>query len=116
MPLLLPVLLSLSQVSADERSDQESLANERFPVNSQRIEAQWGVDCGAALEEVRIVADAMGMATGGLVSGHSKLRETLQLCGFIYNTPGSGLYRSCPDYKQWQTWLAQKIRMPGSCQ
>ena len=113
---VLAVLLCIGQVSAAEPADQEALANERFPVNSQRIEAQWGVDCDAAIEEADSVAEVEAMAAGGSTQQHLELRETLQLCGFIYNTPDSQLYRRCPLYRQWAAWLGGEAGMPNECQ
>jgi hypothetical protein len=116
LPLLLPVLSSIAQASADQPTDREALANERFPVNSRRIEAQWGVDCDAALTAVRAVAETTATAAGRSTQQLQGLTETLRLCGFIYNTPDSRIYRPCPAYSQWARWLQQQIGLPDDCQ
>ncbi len=90
--------------------DADSLANERVPVNRLRMEAQWGVDCDSALDRVRDRA-AIALPT----EGTSSLSETLTLCGFIYNTPGTQTYRVCPDYGHWRNWLDGERDPPEPC-
>ena len=95
---LLGLMLGLSNVAT--AGDADALANERIPVNRLRMEAQWGVDCDAALHQVRERGSA-----GLPEEDTAGLADSLTLCGFIYNTPGTQTYRVCPDFGHWRDWM-----------
>ena len=109
------VVLQVTQVGADDATSRESLANERFPVNAQRIEEQWGVDCGAAIDQARGLAASSRQLDAESDIALEKLGKTLELCGFIFNTPDSQLYAVCPQYGKWHQWLEQNAELPTAC-
>jgi len=109
------LVLSSGPVFADEAASREALANERFPVNAQRMEEQWGVDCNAALAQVRSLATTSEQSEPEHQVLEEELSSTLMRCGFIYNTPGAQLYSACPQYRQWYEWLERHADMPTAC-
>jgi len=108
-------VVSAGNVSADQAASREALANERFPVNAQRMEEQWGVDCDAALTQIRMLATTSKQTDAKYHARQEALSSTLERCGFIYNTSGAQLYTACPQYQQWHQWLQQKAEMPTAC-
>lgn len=113
LPLAL-VLAGVFGASLAWAADIESLANERIPVNRLRMEAQWGVDCEAALLQVAAMArDDAEFSDGPLDS--AQLGEDLRRCGLIYNTPDTDLFTPCPDYRAWRHWLVGETEAPSHC-
>lgn len=88
------VLLFVSAVAAGPVSDT---VNERIPVTGVELEAHWGVDCAATVNLLVELVTRAKAGEGCLVS--PLVRQQLQLCSFIYQTPGSDTGHVCPDYR-----------------
>lgn len=98
----LPVLTVLQAVASDE-----DLANERFVEPGKAIEVHWQIDCGEAsttaskllTKLVNLKQADCASFSGAVKQGElDNLLDSLQKCGFIYNTPQSRRFQSCPDY------------------
>jgi hypothetical protein len=108
------VLAGVFGASLARAADTESLANERVPVNRLRMEAQWGVDCEAALAQVEAMARDDAELSGGPFDS-AQLDEGLRRCGLIYNTPDTDLFAPCPDYRAWRHWLIGETEASSHC-
>jgi hypothetical protein len=71
--------------------------NERIPVSGAELEAHWQVDCTEVLDQLSTAAQSL--KAGDICPVGPALRHQLQLCVFIYQPPGSGAGRDCPDYR-----------------
>jgi len=71
--------------------------NERIPVSRAALEAHWHLDCVAGWAKLA-GAGARAPAEGhcGIPGG---LRDELELCAFIYQTPGGSAEAGCRDYR-----------------
>lgn len=97
------VLLLAPLVLAGESSDA---VNERIPVTKNEMEEHWQVNCTEAWAELRVMtADPVVAGNCGV---STELTRQIQLCGFIYQTPGQQVQHHCPDYRSASNLLQQK--------
>lgn len=101
---LASLLIGLNFSNAATSGNEDSLANERLPVNAAHMETLWEVNCSAAYDQVLMLARNRNSAPGDS-QVQQNLLESLKRCGFIYNTPHTQTYRQCPDFKRWERWL-----------
>lgn len=102
-----PFLLACLLVSLQAVANDEDLANERFVEPGKAIEAHWQIDCGQTSAAVSTLLATLadqreldcGLFNAAMRQDElSNLLDSLQKCGFIYNTKGSRRFQPCPDY------------------
>lgn len=85
----------LAMAALADVNGKEGLANERFHSDPKWIEAQWHIDCNAA------VANSQQWL-GNNRTDHREWEalpwRDLKLCGLLFNTKDTGRYKPCPDY------------------
>ncbi|MGI9289033.1 MAG: hypothetical protein ACR2P1_26915 [Pseudomonadales bacterium] len=100
--LLACLLLPLQSSASDE-----DLANERFVESGKAIELHWQIDCTKTSTAVLALLSGLADLKQGDCESFAAavqqrelddLLDSLQKCGFIYNTQGSRRFKPCPDY------------------
>ncbi len=85
----------------------EDLLNERFFEPGRAIEIHWQIDCAKTDAQVLTLlarladqrqADCDFKASAVQLDELKALLDSLQKCGFIYNSRGNRRFKPCPDY------------------
>lgn len=92
----------LSHVFTDTTTANE-IVNERPLLRGTELEKYWRLDCSSTVTE--ILAQLPTSQDGTEINWDGINMKNLELCAFIYNTPGTSRAQHCPDYRRALTEL-----------